>query len=69
MTKAMTYEEFVEYAKKYYNNGGDTYYECWGQREFDEYVKEFGPMTKSKALSMFRTNYDIEREYFGRGYY
>lgn len=65
MAKALTYSEFIEYAKKYYEKGGDGYVECWGQREFDEYVKLFGSITKSKALKMFRDSYEIERDRAG----
>lgn len=63
--KAMTYEELMEYAKQHYNKGGDLTYECWDRQAFDEYVKEFGPITKSKALEMFRRDYDIRRDMMG----
>lgn len=54
MAKALTYEELIEYAMKHYGKGGDVVVECWGRREFDEYVKEVGPVTKSQALRLFR---------------
>lgn len=54
MAKALTYEELIEYAMKHYNKGGDVVVECWGSSEFDEYVKEVGPITKSQALRLFR---------------
>lgn len=63
--KAMTYEEFMEYSKKYYTRGGDSFYECWDERDFDEYVKNWGGITKSKALAMFRENLDVERDMAG----
>lgn len=53
--KALTYEEFVALAKENYNKGGDVVVECWERYEFDYYVKEFGPVTKTKALQMFRS--------------
>ena len=65
MAKALTYEEFMEYAKAHYNRGGDGFFECWEQSEFDYYVKEFGPITKRKALEMFRIDYEIERDRAG----
>ena len=69
MAKALTYKEFAEYAKKYYNKGGDAYYECWDEPVFNQYVEEFGPITKSRALKMFRTQYEIERDVAGYGRY
>ena len=65
MAKALTYDEFIEYAKKHYERGGDGYVECWDKREFDEYTELAGPITKSKALKMFRDSYDIERDRAG----
>lgn len=50
----MSYEELMSFALKHYNEGGDGVYECWDRRTYDEYVAEFGPITKSKALAMFR---------------
>lgn len=65
MAKAMTYKEFIEYAKKYYDKGGDGYYECWDERAFDEYVDQFGEITKGRALEMFRTMYRITKDFYG----
>ena len=62
MAKALTYEEFIEYAQKYYDKGGDGYVECWGEKEFNCYVSNFGPITYSVALEMFRVDYEIEKE-------
>lgn len=64
-SKTLNYDEFIEYAQKYYNKGGDGYVECWGQRDFDYYVKEFGPITKKSAREMFRIDYELEREMAG----
>ena len=61
--KALTYEELIELAKKNYSKGGDSVYECWDENTYKEYVDLFGPITKSKAMAMFRLNYDIDREY------
>lgn len=63
--KAMTYTEFIEYAQKYYDKGGDSFVECWEDYQFDEYVKLFGPITKSKALAMFRLEHLIQKEMAG----
>jgi len=65
MAKAMTYEEMMEYAKAHYNKGGDTFFECWERWQFDEYVKMFGPITKSKALQMFRLEHSMQKEMAG----
>ena len=62
MAKGLTYEEFMEYAKQHYTKGGDTFFECWDQKEFDYYVKEFGEITKHKALSMFKLQYSINKD-------
>lgn len=65
MAKALTFEEFIEYAKKHYNKGGDGFVECWEKRDFDEYVRMFGGITKRKALQMFRTDYEIQQDRMG----
>ena len=54
MAKVLTYKELIEYAKKHYAKGGDGVYECWDERTFNEYVKDHGGITKTKALEMFR---------------
>ena len=54
--KALTYEEFVALAKENYNKGGDVVVECWERYEFDYYVKEFGPVTKTKAMQIGRAH-------------
>lgn len=62
MAKALSYNEFMELALQHYNEGGDGYYECWDQKEFDNYVKQFGAITKSKALKMFGISDSITRD-------
>lgn len=58
----MSYEEFMKLALEHYDEGGDCVYECWEEAQFDYYVKEFGAVTKKKALSIFAmyfsTRYD-----------
>lgn len=60
--KAMTYEELMKYAKAHYNKGGDAIYECWEEYQFNDYVEMFGPITKSKALAMFRLERSMQKE-------
>lgn len=45
--RALIYEEFIALAKANYTKGGDGYVECWGDRTFTYFVKEFGPITKT----------------------
>ena len=52
--KCLTYEELMDLAKQHYNEGGDQTYECWDKTTFNYYVELFGPMTKKRALDMFR---------------
>lgn len=63
--KGLSYNEFIELAKSKYNRGGDSYFECWGESEFRTYVEEFGPITKTKALKMFKEEYEMERDRAG----
>lgn len=65
MAVALTYSEFIEYAKKYYEKGGDGYVECWDERDFNECVELTGPITKRKAQKMFHDSYEIERDRAG----
>ena len=62
MKKELTYNEFMELALKNYSKGGDSYYECWEDYQFNDYVKEFGAITEARALEMFSRNYDIEQD-------
>jgi len=60
--KALTYEEFITLAKENYTKGGDVAVECWERYQFEDYVKLFGPVTKTKALQMFRQWRSEEKE-------
>lgn len=62
MAKALKYKEFIALAEENYSRGGDVAVECWDQRQFDFYVKEFGPMTRTKALRMFKGWKSQEKE-------
>lgn len=54
MTKGLSYEEFQEIGRSNYNKGGDVIVECWSEQDFNNYVKEFGEITKSRANRMMR---------------
>lgn len=60
--KGLTYEEFQALAKEHYNEGGDSVYECWEKSQFEEYVKEWGPMTVAGAMSLFKMYKSMECE-------
>ena len=60
MAKALTYQELMDLAKQHYNEGGDRTFECCDKRWFDDYVKQFGPMTKKAALHMFEVDKQID---------
>ncbi len=59
MGKVLTYDEFMALALKNYTQGGDGYYECWDKKMFYEYQAEFGAITKTKALEMFKLSKSI----------
>lgn len=60
--RALTYEEFIALAKANYTKGGDGYVECWDDRTFAYFVKEFGPITRASALDAFAQALDQENE-------
>lgn len=60
--RALTYAELMELARENYDKGGDGYAECWDERTFAYFVKEFGPITKIRALQMFAAAFDEEKE-------
>lgn len=59
---ALTYEEFIALAKANCDKGGDGYVECWDERTFAYYVENFEPITKARALEMFASALDEEKE-------
>ena len=63
--KALTYSELMDYALKHYDKGGDATYECWDERTFNDYVAMFGPITKAKALQMFRIDRQVHDDMMG----
>ena len=58
----MNYEELMEFALAHYEKGGDFVYECWDRKIFNEYVAEFGAISKEKALAMFEEMEEHRRE-------
>lgn len=65
MAKVLDYQEFMDLSRQYYSKGGDGYYECWDEKTFDEYVKMFGGITKSKALRMYKMAYEVYQDRMG----
>ena len=51
--KQLTYQEFINLAKKHYCNGGLTFVECWEEHQFNEYVRLFGAITEQETIKMF----------------
>lgn len=63
MTKPLTYEEFISLGKENYDKGGDAIAECWDKTDFDNHVKEFGPITKADVMGMIRSTKSKEDEW------
>lgn len=55
--KKLTYQEFIELAKKNYCKGGMIFFECWDENQFKEFCELFGDITTKKALQMFKRGY------------
>lgn len=51
---ALTFDQFMALARENYGKGGDGYVECWDDRTFAYFVKEFGPITRASALDALR---------------
>lgn len=63
LDKVLTYAELIALAKKHYNEGGDGIVECWSEKDFDEYVEEFGPVTLRIAFDIMELHdEDIKAE-------
>lgn len=58
----LTFDQFMALARENYNKGGDGYVECWDDRTFAYFVKEFGPITRASALDAFAQALDQEKE-------
>lgn len=59
---ALTFDQFMALARENYGKGGDGYVECWDDRTFNYFVKEFGPITRASALDAFAQALDQENE-------
>jgi hypothetical protein len=42
----MTVEEMKALALKHYNDGGDTVYECWDRKDYEEIINHYGDETE-----------------------
>lgn len=60
--RALTYDQFMELARENYGKGGDGYVECWDERTFAYFVKEFGPITRASALDAFAQALALDQE-------
>lgn len=58
---ALTYEQLMDLALKNYNKGGDSTYECWEEKDYQEH----GPLTYYGALRMFERDFDIVTDMLG----
>lgn len=56
--KILTYNELMELAKEFYNEGGDGICECWDECTYNYYVQEFGPITVETAFVLFGVDAD-----------
>jgi len=63
--KVLSFEEFIALAMKNYSRGGDGYVECWDERTFNDYVAECGPITRARAMEMFRESNEIYEDMMG----
>ena len=60
--KILTYEPVEKLAQQYYNEGGDSFVECWDKKDYEEYTKEFGGFTVRKAIDTFHTWDSVYRD-------
>lgn len=67
--KELTYKEAQAFAMAYYSKGGDAFYEAWEEYQFNDYVKEYGPMTVKAMKSMFRIQTEVQKDMEGSGQY
>lgn len=60
--KGLTWDEFRRLAKDNSTKGGLVVLETWEKYQFDDYVKQFGPMTKKDALALFKLYHNTRNE-------
>lgn len=61
-SRVLTYEDLIDLSRQYYSKGGDSVYECWDKRTYDESVKMDGDMTVERALKIFKLYYDVDQD-------
>lgn len=63
----MSYKEFRAFANEHYCEGGDVIIEYWDERDYNDYTRNFGPMTKAKAWEIFNVykEQELAAEHFG----
>lgn len=69
--KVLTYKEAQKLALAYYNQGGDSFYECWDEKEFSEFLEIEGRehWTVGLMKSMFNMYDEVDRDMRGSGEY
>ena len=69
--KTLTYKEAQKLALAYYNQGGDSFYECWDEKEFNEFLEIEGRehWTVGLMKSMFNMYDEVDRDMRGSGQY
>lgn len=70
-SKKLTYKEAQRLALAYYNQGGDSFYECWDEKEFNEFLEIEGReyWTVGLMKSMFHMYDEVDRDMRGSGEY
>ena len=65
MKNSITFQRFMEIAKE---NKASTVLETWDETAFDEYIRQFGPITEKGARSIceFTEQVTAEEEAAGR---
>lgn len=66
-SRVLSYEEAQKFAMANYDKGGDSFVESWADYQFDDYVKQFGPMTVKDMKSMFKTDNEVSKDMEGSG--
>lgn len=68
--RVLTYKEAQRLAMAYYNQGGDGFYECWDEKEFNDFLEiEGGQMTVGRMKSLFNIYDEVDRDMRGSGQY
>ncbi len=62
----LSFNEVMQYAGSNYYNGGDVISEHWDERTYNDYVKQFGPVTKRKLDKLFQQHKQELAECKGR---